>query len=171
MVVVLDAAKLEKNAEAVEYTEKGIGEAVAPNRPLGARGPMTGREFDSTQAGGPVRQLSTGRIKVTDRGIDALERHIGRFGNDDANQVMVDRLRRIARGEIEPTQYDLNHYSHELREFVRYRRQGFPTGAGDDYDLWNNAHTATLEDYGLRELDANRNRNLFHPDAWPFLPR
>jgi hypothetical protein len=132
---------------------------------------VTGREFDPTQAGGPVRQLSTGRLKVTDRGIDAVERHIGRFGKDEANQVMVDRLRRIARGEIEPTQYDLNYYSHELREYVRYRRQGFPTGAGDDYDLWNNAHAATLEEYGLRELDAHGNRSLFHPDAWPFLPR
>jgi hypothetical protein len=85
--------------------------------------------------------------------------------------VPVSSPRDIARGEIEPTQYDLNYYSHELRESVRYRRQGFPTGAGDDYELWNNAHTATLQDYGLRELDANRNRNLFHPDAWPFLPR
>ncbi len=37
--------------------------------------------------------------------------------------------------------------SHELRESVRDRRLGFPTGAGDDYELWNNAHTATLQDY------------------------
>jgi hypothetical protein len=110
-------------------------------------------------------------LKVTDRGIDAVERHIDLFGEDEANQVMVDRLRRIARGEIEPTRYDLNYYAHELREYVRYRRRGFPTGAGDDYDLWNNAHAATLEDYGLRELDADGNRSLFHPDAWPFLPR
>ena len=96
---------------------------------------MTGREFDPTRAGGPIRQLSAGRIRVTDRGIDAVGRHIVRFGNDEANQVMVNRLRDIARGEIEPTQYDLNYYSHELRESVRYRRQGFPTGAGVDYEL------------------------------------
>jgi len=132
---------------------------------------VTGRAFDPTQAGGPIRQLSTGRIRVTDRGIDAVGRLIVRFGSDEANQVMVNRLRDIARGEIEPTQYDLNYYSHELRESVRYRRQGFPTGAGDDYEIWNKAHTATLQDYGLKELDANRNRNLVHPDAWPFLPR
>lgn len=132
---------------------------------------MTGREFDSTQAGGPVRHLSTRRLKVTGRGIDAVGRHIGRFGKDEANRVMIDRLHRIAKGEIEPTRYDLSYYSHELREFVRYRRLGFPTGAGDDYDLWNNAHSATLKDYGLQELDANGNRNLFHPEAWPFLPR
>ena len=105
---------------------------------------MIGREFDPTQAGSPIRQLSTGRTRVTDRGIDAVGRHIVRFGSDEANRVMVNRLCDIARGEIEPTQYDLNYYSHELREFVRYRRQGFPTGAGDDYELWNNAHTATL---------------------------
>ncbi len=115
-----------------------LSEALAQKRLIGARRPVTGREFDPTQAGGPVRQLSTARIRVTERGIDALERHISRFGNDEANQVMVDRLRRIARGVTEWTQHDLNYYSHELREFVRYRRQGFPTGAGDDYDLWNN---------------------------------
>jgi hypothetical protein len=133
-------------------------------------GAMTGREFDPGRAGGPVRRLSTTRLQVTDRGINVVERHIHRFGDDGANHAMVDRLRRIAGGEIEPTQYDLNYYSHELREFVRYRRRGFPTGAGDDHDLWNHAHSATLEDYGLRELDAHGNRNLFHPDAWPFLP-
>ena len=48
---------------------------------------------------------------MTDRGIDAVGRHIVRFGSDEANQVMVNRLRDIARGEIEPTQYDLNYYS------------------------------------------------------------
>jgi hypothetical protein len=132
---------------------------------------VTGREFDPSQAGGPIRRLSTGRIRVTGRGIDAVERHVSRFGKDEANQVMVDRLRRIVTGEIESTQHDLNYYAHELREFVRYRRQGFPMGAGDNYDLWNSAHAATLKDYDLRELDDDRNRNLFHPDAWPFLPR
>ena len=108
---------------------------------------------------------------MTPRGISAVEHHVGRFGNDEANDIMIDRLRRIASGEIDPTVPDLNFYCHELRESVRYRRQGFPTGAGDDYDLWNNAHAAALEDYGLQELDVDGNRNLFHPDAWPFLPR
>lgn len=130
----------------------------------------SGREFDPERAGGPVRRLSTARIKVTDRGISAVGRHVGRFGPDEANRVMLGRLRRIARGEIEATRWDLNFYCHELREFVRYRRRGFATGGGDDYDLWNNAHTATLEDYGLPELDEHGDRNLFHPEAWPLLP-
>jgi hypothetical protein len=130
---------------------------------------VTGREFDPASAGGPVRQLSTSRLKVTFHGIEVVVRHIFRFGDDEANRIMVDRLRRIAKGEFEATQYDLNYYAHELREFVRYRREGFPSGAGDDYILWNNAHAATLDDYRLPELDADGNRNLFHPDAWPFL--
>jgi hypothetical protein len=131
---------------------------------------VTGREFDPAKAGGPVRQLSTSRLRVTPHGIDVVVRHISRFGDDEANRVMVDRLSRIANGEIEATQYDLNYYAHELREFVRYRREGFPAGAGDNYALWNNTHAATLDDYRLQELDAYGNRNLFHPDAWPFLP-
>lgn len=131
---------------------------------------MRGREFDPTKAGGPVRQLSTSRIRITDAGIDVAVRHVGRIGADEANRIMIDRLRRIAAGEVEATQFDLNYYAHELREFVRYRREGFPTGAGDDYTLWNNTHAAALDDYGLQELEAYGNRNLFHPEAWPFLP-
>ncbi len=131
---------------------------------------MNARDFDPTEAGGLIRQLSIGRLKVTDRGIGVVTKHIARFGDDEANQIMVDRLRLIARSTLEPTRYDLNFYAHELREFVRYRRRGFPTGAGDDYDLWNNTHAATLRDYRLDELDMDKNRNLFHPDAWVFFP-
>ncbi len=108
---------------------------------------------------------------MTDSGVDVVERHVARFGPDPANRVMIRRLRDIVAGRLRATEADRNFYAHELREFVRYRRRGFATGAGDDHELWNHAHTATLEDYGLRELDADGNRTLFHPDAWPFLPR
>jgi hypothetical protein len=141
----------------------------AETRPPRAKGPISGREFDPAAAGDPIRQLTSDRIRITNRGVDVVEQHVARFGPDPANQAMIERLRDIAAGQLEATGADLNFYSHELREFVRYRRQGFPIG--DDYDLWINAHTATLEDYGLRELGAAGNRNLFHPDAWPSLPR
>lgn len=139
--------------------------------PRRVKGPISGRAFDPAAAGGPVRQLSSDRISITDRGVDVVGQHVARFGPDSANQTMIERLRDIAAGRLRATKADLNFYTHELREFVRYRRQGFPIGAGDDYDLWNNAHTAALEDYGLRELDDDGNRILFHPDAWPSLPR
>ena len=76
---------------------------------------------------------------------------------------MVARLRAIASGKLEATAADLNFYTHELREFVRYRRLGFTTGAGDDYVLWNNAHSATLADYGLVEGPGV----LYHPSVAP----
>jgi hypothetical protein len=52
-----------------------------------------------------------------------------------------------------------------LREFVRYRQLGWRTGQplGDDamHELWNNTHTATLEDYMLREGPGV----LYHPSV------
>lgn len=78
---------------------------------------------------------------------------------------MVQRLRDIADGKLKATQTDLNFYSHELRESVRYRRLGQPTGQPLNrdaaYDLWNNAHTGTLEDYRLLE----RPGVLYHPSV------
>ena len=83
---------------------------------------------------------------------------------------MVDRLRRIAKGELTPTAQDLNFYSHELREFVRYRRLGWRNGVPVDGDarrqLWLQTHSATLDDYSL---PLQRDDLLYHPDALPFL--
>jgi hypothetical protein len=55
----------------------------------------------------------------------------------------------------------------KLREYVRYRRLGWesgkPAGAEASYNLWNNAHTATLEEY--RIIGPNTNSQLYHPEA------
>lgn len=42
-----------------------------------------------------------------------MERHLARLGPDQADAAMVQRLRRIAAGEIEATFADLNFYTHE----------------------------------------------------------
>ena len=80
---------------------------------------------------------------------------------------MLDRLEAIAAGQMKPTESDLRFYCHELREFVRYRRLGFASGQPADpdaaYDIWNNAHTAALEDYRVNELTSP----LHHSDAAP----
>ncbi len=134
---------------------------------MGARGPTSGREFDPTLAGGAIRQLTTDKIKITNLGIDVVEQHVARFGPDAANQAMIQRLRDIAAKRLQPAQVDLNFYSHELREFVRYRRLSWRTGQPNSIDdahaLWNNAHTATLEDYLLSEGPGV----LYHPSIIP----
>jgi len=63
----------------------------------------------------------------------------------------------------------LRFYTHELRELDRYRNQGIPDDVDPGYDDWNDMHTATLEDFGLSDLDSNNNSVLYHPDAWGYL--
>lgn len=138
-----------------------VRQTARVTRPQGARGLHSGREFDPEKAGGPIVSLNILRIRIKPGGVAVVERHLARFGADTMNQVMAERPRAIAAGNLDATAVDLNFYAHELREYVRYRRLGHPAGAGLDRDLWNNAHSATLEDYGLD----SREERLYHPDA------
>ncbi len=96
-------------------------------------------------------------MKITARGLAVVEQHIARFAECPENSSMISRLRSIIAGDLQATQIDLNFYTHELREFVRYRRLGATSG-DPGYEFWNNAHTATLEDYGL---PGNTDRTLY----------
>ena len=126
--------------------------------------------FDEAVAGGPVRRLTTRRLQITGHGIAVVERHLSRFGPDQANRVMVARLHRIARGDLHPAAQDINFYAHELREFVRYRRGGWADGVPADSEaamnLWRHTHSATLDDYGL---PLRCDDFLYHPEALALL--
>lgn len=129
---------------------------------FGARGAASGREFDPELAGGPIENLTTDGVNITHEGIATVEKHISRFDHDPANDVMIGRLKSIVKGEMPPEKVDLNYYTHECREYQRYCNLGWETGEPDGvagYDMWNNTHTATLEDFKLKDGD------LFHPDA------
>lgn len=135
------------------------------------RGAFSGRAYSPDEIGVPPSGLSTARLQIRTNGIDRVEQHLSRFGDDPQNQAQIQRLRDIAAGRLEPTEADLNFYAHELRESVHYRRLGYedqmtgevwqPTDSDQAYDLWNNAHTAALEDYGLREGPGV----LYHPSV------
>lgn len=129
---------------------------------FGARGASSSRNFDPNMAGGPIESLTTDGVSIDHEGIAIVEKHIARFDHDPANDVMIGRLRNIANGKLSPERVDLNYYTHECREYQRYCNLGWETGEPEGiegYDLWNNAHTATLEDFKLTDDD------LFHPDA------
>jgi hypothetical protein len=74
---------------------------------------------------------------------------------DAPEQGMLDRLTSITADDMEPTPYDLNFYTHELDEAGRYAKLGFGPESGADlgspdmYDVWNDVHTAALEDYRI----------------------
>ena len=129
----------------------------------GAKGTYTSRPFDLENAGGPIEYLTTEGVNITYEGISIVEKHISRFDPDPGNDFMIGRLKKIAGGEILPEQVDLNYYTHECREYQRYCNLGSETGRPADnleaYNLWNNTHTATLEDYRITGND------LYHPDA------
>ena len=74
---------------------------------------------------------------------------------------MLERLEAIERGELEITDYDKRFYTHEIREYERYKNLGIEDGVDPGYDVWNDVHTATLEDYKINEIE----QPLYHPDA------
>ncbi|MNQ89477.1 hypothetical protein D3C85_1047850 [compost metagenome] len=110
----------------------------------------SGRKYNPAKAGGPVRELDWKSASVTQAGLAQVKLHTGRFAPSDANNVMIDRLEKILRGEIPVTDTDKRFYTHEVRELERYRALGVKDGH-EDRSVWNDAHTATLEDYSINE--------------------
>jgi hypothetical protein len=147
-----------------------IGTAVDDVK-TGARGPASGREFNPEAAGGPIQQLDAEKARITTEGVHEAAAHLQRFAAggplETPEQAILDRLTSIAAGDMEPTSYDLNFYTHELDEAARYAQLGFGPESGVDlgsppmYDVWNDVHTAALEDYRISGAD------LFHPGLAP----
>ena len=154
----------EHDADGTGYATVGT---AAADVQAGARGPASRRDFDPESAGGPIRQLDARKASITNEGVQEVAAHLRRFTGggplDTPEQGMLDRLTSIAAGAMEPTSYDLNFYTHELDEAGRYAELGFEAESGVDlgssemYEVWNNVHTAALEDYGIRDT------GLFHP--------
>jgi hypothetical protein len=156
------------NASGLGYPTIGT---AADDVQTGARGPASGREFDPEAAGGPIQQLEAGKARITSEGVQEATAHLQRFTGGGAlegpEQAMLDRLTSIAAGDTKPTSYDLNFYTHELDEAARYAQLGLGPESGVDlgsptmYDVWNDVHTAALEDYGISGAD------LFYPGLAP----
>ncbi|WP_159873993.1 MULTISPECIES: pyocin [unclassified Raoultella] len=64
---------------------------------------------------------------------------------------MIDRLEKILNGQLKATDIDKRFYTHEIRELERYRNLSVKDGTlpPNEAEVWNNTHTATLEDYKL----------------------
>ncbi|WP_241586468.1 S-type pyocin domain-containing protein [Rosenbergiella epipactidis] len=133
------------------------------NKPYGetnAKGKYSSRPYNPDKAGGPTKNLDWKGISIDQIGVDKVKLHTGRFGDSPDNKVMIDRLESILKGELQPTDIDKRYYSHELRELERYRALGVPDGVEDE-SVWNDAHTATLEDYKVNE----KKEPLYTPEA------
>ncbi|ENI1055263.1 S-type pyocin domain-containing protein [Serratia marcescens] len=145
-----------------DATEIGVEAIyVMVSKPYGetnARGKYSGREYNTNKAGGPIQNLDWKGASIDRAGVDKVKLHTGRFEQTPENQVMIDRLDKILKGELQPTDTDRRFYTHELRELERYRNLGIkdgevPHSIQEQKAVWNNTHTATLEDYRINEKE------------------
>ncbi|PKA69240.1 S-type pyocin [Pseudomonas baetica] len=115
------------------------------------KGKYSGRIYNPELSGGPILDLDWRTAAITKAGINAVKLHVARFNQSDANDIMIQGLERILNENLNPTDTDLRYYTHELRELERYRNFGYSddSSPSDESPIWNNAHTATLEDYKL----------------------
>ncbi len=133
-------------------------------------GKYSGRPFWIEKAGGEILELSWENAQIVQDGIDIVIKHTNRFGKSVANEKMIERLTKILNREIPVTDYDLRFYTHEMREYERYKALGFEDMLHKDIpnyeDVWNNTHSATLEDFKLKDfLDDDRtDYTFYHPD-------
>ena len=120
------------------------------------RGKFSGRVFNPNQAGGPVLDLDWRSAVISRVGIDAVKLHIARLDQSDANDVMIQRLEEFLSGRLAFTDTDLRYYTHEIRELERFRALGLSDAFRPDREspMWNNAHTATLEDFKLEDNES-----------------
>jgi hypothetical protein len=147
------------------FGAKASDDVIAP-RSHGSSGTTSGRPYNPERAGGPIERLDYRRARITPEGIAEVRIHTSRFEDFRPNDLMIERLERIAAGELEQTEYDLRYYTHERRELERYRNLGIPDNVDPGYDVWNDTHTATLEDFAIADKDPSGNSTLYHPDAW-----
>ncbi|MGH5969385.1 S-type pyocin domain-containing protein [Klebsiella aerogenes] len=128
-----------------------------------AKGKSSGRPFNTDRAGGPIQSLDWKAAVIDREGVNKVKLHTGRFTESDANKVMIERLEKILSGELNATDTDKRYYTHEIRELERYRNLGVADGTlpANAAEVWNNTHTATLEDYKL----GNSETLLYTPEA------
>lgn len=117
------------------------------------KGEHSGREFNPEQAGGAIQDLEWNSVTISQGGVDLVKLHTGRLSASDANYVMIERLEKILKGELDFTDVDKRYYTHEIRELDRFRALGYndTETPKQDSPAWNNAHTATLEDYKIKD--------------------
>lgn len=164
LVPILESRKkAEEKKKAAEDKVEDIEKKLGAYGEVNAKGKSSGREFNKDKAGGPIKDLDWKDVKIDRDGVDKVKLHTGRFGESADNKEMIDRLEKILRGEIKATDIDKRFYTHEIRELERYRNLGIKDGEVPNNidEVWNNTHTATLEDYNINE----RTQPLYTPEA------
>ena len=137
----------------------------------GKRGPVTPwKGWDDAFAGGPVRKLTTDRIKITGRGVSVVKRTPDDSGLTRPTRIMVQSCGGLHAESCVAAAEDFNFYSHELREYVRYRRLGWPTGVPRRFRVRDEVYGDMRIAHARRLwIPLRRDDLLYHPDSLPFI--
>jgi RHS repeat-associated protein len=138
---LLNVTKIDKVMTATLGLINNIGITLLATLAPGLEGP------------GKATAAKTG-VRLTEKGLAMVERHLLRFGEDKANAAMVGRLRSALETGSKVAGADANFYLHELAE-------GAAMDSGMSYDA---AHAAALEHYGVS------NFSLYAPEVIDGLP-
>jgi len=128
------------------------------------KGKHSQRDFDINNCGGEILHLDWQNVEIFEEGLEMVKKHLDRFESVEANRKMIKRLENVISGKLKPTDFDKRFYTHEIREYRRYKNLGIEDGINNS-NLYENAHSGTLEDYKIFELDNNKNSILYHPDV------
>lgn len=154
----------------IALTKNGdeIGEVLSNGL---VKGKFSGRTFDPSKAGGTIIKSDWKDAVFNSSNINDVKRHLARLDQSAWNDAMIERLERIKNGQISATDYDKRFITHENREFERFRNLGYENQNINNIpdDVWENTHSATLEDYSIRDYvikpDGSRDYLLYHPDV------
>ena len=160
------------NAKSVDDLLEDVEKAVGGRGPLGIGeiiGKYSKRAFNPEKAGGKILNLFWQDAKITKDGIAIVKKHLSRFEVDDWNTRMIERIEKIEKGELQITDFDKRFFTHETREFERYKTLGHENTKNDLIPgVWENTHAATLEDYEVYELieyEGKKVHSLYHPEV------
>ena len=126
----------ERVGETVSAAQKGknVAGAGAVDEAAAAGGSTVSRGTTRLPEVVPLKD-----IEICHEGIVNIEKHLATMDPDKANEIMIERLKKIASGTKKPTTVDLNFYAHELRERELMQR-------GMKYP---EAHAQALKEYGI----------------------
>lgn len=153
------------NKEVEKHLDE-ILEGVIKHPPKIIVGAFSKRSFDINNCGGKILNLIWEDAKISKEGIEIVKKHLSRFENIPANEKMIERLEKIKKGELQISDWDKRFYTHETREFERYKAMGYENTKNADIskEVWNDTHSATLEDYKISEYDESGRDNIYHPE-------
>ena len=122
-----------------------IGGAWEKYRNLGSDGYWTGVSNVA------AKSRSIKGVNITREGVQQVQEHLSNpyFFQSKGNQIMIDRLKKIADGNAKATDTDLYFYTHELRE------KELINGVYTD-DTYYKYHAQTSKEYGIKAVDEEK---------------